>query len=404
MKDVHSGYRLAYSLSSDAIFFTNARGDIVDHNSSAAELFGSPVNFHKRKLWELLETSLEPSEVLVKRALNSDQEVRFVGMVYNEEGERRAVLVTLHRILDNVASDLRVGDFSSLNSHITRTTISNDDSAHIDDEESCALIALIQDMTDSYLAQQALQRAKQAQKLEAIGQLVSGIAHELNNPLSAVIAYSQLILSNETVTEDERQSIETILSEARRAARIVSNVLTFSRQHRSQRLLANVNRVVEDTLALRQYALTGLNIRVAVELQEDISYVWMDHFQIQQVLLNLINNAEQAFRGCEGPRELKVVTSQTEENVIISVTDTGPGVPPEILDEIFNPFFTTKEVGEGTGLGLAISDGIVRGHGGRISVVSSPRGATFSIELPLPELENTDVSADTISNTSTTNN
>lgn len=402
MTDVHSGYRLAYSLSSDAIFFTNARGDIVGHNSSAAELFGSPVNFHKRKLWELLETSLEPSELLVQRALTSNGEARFVAMVYNEEGERRAVLVTLHPIPDEDAPDSHAGDIYSHNS--SRASSNNGDSADVDDEDSCALIALIQDMTDSYLAQQALQRAKQAQKLEAIGQLVSGIAHELNNPLSAVIAYSQLVLSNETVTEDERQSIETILSEARRAAKIVSNVLTFSRQHRSQRLLANVNKVVEDTLALRQYALTGLNIRVDVELQDDISYVWMDHFQIQQVLLNLINNAEQAFRGCEGPRELRVVTSQTEESVLISVTDTGPGVPPEILDEIFNPFFTTKEIGEGTGLGLAISDGIVRGHGGRISVVSSPDGATFSIELPLPELEDADVSADTISNTSTTNN
>lgn len=369
------GYRVGVSITSDAIFFVNHLGEITYFNSSALDLVGEENGVIGRPLWAILETSVENSKVLVERALHSSgsniDDNRFVATVYRPDGERRAVLVTLDRAYP--VADHPKG-------------------------ECCALVAAVQDVTESFLARQALVRAKQAQKLEAIGQLVGGVAHELNNPLSAVIAYAQLMLSSSSLPEDDIQSLETILSEARRAAKIVSNVLTFSRQHRSQRTYASVNKVVEDTLALRRYALVGLNIVVLTSLDESIPSVWMDHFQIQQVLLNLINNAEQAMQDWSGERQLKVGTYKTDAHVYIYVSDTGPGIDPSIRKEIFNPFFTTKDVEKGTGLGLAISDGIVKSHGGRIAVDTSDSGATFSIELPLPNLEDMSNGADTEDN------
>lgn len=351
------GYKTGVFLASDAILFTDGNGGVTFANPATVELLGADRQIYGEQLWTLFETSVEPSRELVERVLYSRSPTvdhRFVATVHRPDGERRAVLVRLQKMSS--------------------------------DSQPAALAAAFQDVTDSFRARQAMARAEHAQKLEAIGQLVSGIAHELNNPLSAVIAYCQLILSNQSIPPEEIQSLETILSEGRRAAKIVSNVLTFARQHRSQRALADINRVVDDTLALRRYALSGANIGLTIEIQQSIPSVWMDHFQIQQVLLNLINNAEHALKNWTGPRKIKIMTASSDEYVTVIVADTGPGIQEEIVQEIFNPFFTTKDVGQGTGLGLAISDGIVRAHGGMITVESTPgEGAAFTVRLPLPD-------------------
>jgi two-component system NtrC family sensor kinase len=223
----------------------------------------------------------------------------------------------------------------------------------------------------------------QQEKLAAVGQLVSGVAHELNNPLASVTAFAQLLLATPLDAPHDRQAIEAINQEARRAAKIVSNLLTFARQHQPERTVADINRVIDDTLELRRYALRTANVEVETRFDEHLPLTWADPFQLQQVVLNLLTNAEHALSTWEGERALTVTTESVGGDLVVRVTDTGPGITPEHLPRVFNPFFTTKPVGEGTGLGLSISDGIVREHGGRIRAESrSGHGATFIIELP----------------------
>ncbi|MEO8333895.1 MAG: PAS domain S-box protein [bacterium] len=244
-------------------------------------------------------------------------------------------------------------------------------------------LGILRDVTDEQrLAEQLLQQ----EKLVAVGQLVSGVAHELNNPLAAVMAFAQLLLgAPEALADEPRQAVETIHREAKRAAKIVSSLLTFARQQPAERAAAQLNDIVSDTLELRRYSLRTANVDVTLDLDPTLPSTWADPFQLQQVVLNLVANAEQALADRPGERHL-VIRTMTEAGgtqIVLSVSDNGPGVPPGQLDRIFNPFYTTKPVGQGTGLGLSISDGIVREHGGRIRVDSPPgEGATFVVELP----------------------
>jgi len=252
------------------------------------------------------------------------------------------------------------------------------------------VVGLVRDLGRETVERRAAQeherlrrQLSQAQKLEAIGQLVSGVAHELNNPLAAVMAYAQIVLSGTDLQGDDLQAMETIVHETKRAAKIVSSLLTFARQHQPERTITDVNQIVTDTIALRRYALTDQRILLTLDLDDTLPLTWADNFQIQQVLLNLISNAEHALREWGGGRSLTIATELRGETIALSVSDTGPGISAADVEQIFNPFFTTKGVGEGTGLGLAISDGIVREHGGRIRVESTPgAGASFIVELP----------------------
>jgi PAS domain S-box-containing protein len=251
------------------------------------------------------------------------------------------------------------------------------------------VLGIMRDVTDDQrLAEQLLQQ----EKLAAVGQLVSGVAHELNNPLAGVLAYAQLLLASDATRDAEtRQAVETIHHEATRAARIVSSLLTFARRQTSERADADINAIVADTLALRRYALRAAGIELDVSLDPALPRTWADPFQLQQVILNLVTNAEQALAEWLGSRRIAVRTTHEDGDIVVAVSDTGPGVPDGESDRIFNPFFTTKPVGQGTGLGLSISDGIVRQHGGQIRVESAPgRGATFVLRIPVhvvPESE-----------------
>jgi PAS domain S-box-containing protein len=250
----------------------------------------------------------------------------------------------------------------------------------VEDKRIVGVLGIVRDVTEErLLGAQLLQR----EKLAAVGQLVSGVAHELNNPLAGIMAFAQLLESSPDVTLDQRDSVETIHKEAKRAAKIVSNLLLFARQRDPERTSTDLNRVMADTLELRRYVLRTQQVEIVTEFDADLPLVWGDPFQLQQVVLNLLTNAEHALRGAEGVKRITMRTHRVDDRVIASVSDTGPGIAPEALNHIFNPFFTTKEIGEGTGLGLSISDGIVRQHGGQIVVHSTPGdGATFSIELP----------------------
>lgn len=247
------------------------------------------------------------------------------------------------------------------------------------DEE---VLCLIRDVSDQKMLQEQL---IQSEKMSAIGQLVSGVAHELNNPLAGISAFAQLLLAEKRFPPDQRTAAETIYSEARRASRIVQNLLTFARQHKAEKGPAAINQVLDDTLELRGYELRVRGIDVRREYDEALPDTMADAHQLQQVFLNLITNAEQAMERAEGKHHrLTVRTRPIPDAIRIEIEDTGGGVPANLLERIFNPFFTTKPTGHGTGLGLSISLGIVREHEGRIWAENVAQGgARFIVELPV---------------------
>jgi len=259
------------------------------------------------------------------------------------------------------------------------------------DEE---VLCLIRDVTDQKMLQEQL---IQSEKMSAIGQLVSGVAHELNNPLAGISAFAQLLLTEKRFPPDQRTAAEMIYAEARRASRIVQNLLTFARQHKPERTSTSLNQVLDDALELRGYELRVRGIEVVRDYDEDLPETMADAHQLQQVFLNLITNAEQAMEKRQGNTQRLLVSTRRAGNVIrIEVEDSGPGIPPNLLERIFNPFFTTKPTGSGTGLGLSISLGIVREHEGKIWAENSPTGgAHFTIELPLVASQDSEQYADT---------
>ena len=235
------------------------------------------------------------------------------------------------------------------------------------------------------------QQLLQAEKMAALGQTISGVAHELNNPLATILSWAER-LSEKPLDDGARRGVDVILGEAERAARIVRNLLTFARKRQSTRALVDLNEVVRSTLTLRSYDQPILNISVVTSLAAGLPEVFADAHQIQQVLLNLLINAEQAMLSASGRGSLTIRTWHEADldAVVLEVTDDGPGVPAEVRNKIFDPFFTTKDVGQGTGLGLTVAYAIVQEHGGRIRVSAAPSaegrptsGAVFTVELPV---------------------
>ncbi len=227
----------------------------------------------------------------------------------------------------------------------------------------------------------------QAQKMDAIGQLVAGVAHELNNPLASIVGFSQLIRDDPELPANLRENAELLVGEADRTRRIVQNLLDFARRRPPERVSTRVGALVKNVVELSAYSLRAARIEVGIDVPAGLPAVPIDRPQLQQVLLNLTTNSIQAIRsaGSAGRILFRARALAGDPPVVrLSVIDDGPGIPAELRDRLFVPFFTTKQPGEGTGLGLSVSFGIVSSHGGRLSFEPGPdgRGAAFNVDLP----------------------
>lgn len=297
---------------------------------------------------------------------------------------RSAFLAQLRR--DGAVSDyllrLRRTDASSIWVEVTATLHGPDASG------SQRLDALVRDVSERRKIEDQgrdlSQQLGQAEKMAALGQTVSGVAHELNNPLATILTLAERLAAR-PVDADTRRGLETILGESERAAKIVRNLLTFARKRNTTRAQVDLNAVVRETLALRAYEQRLSNITTVDALARGLPQLFADPHQVKQILLNLVINAEQAMLGAHGRGTLVARTwyDTDDDSVMLELNDDGPGVPEEVRTKIFDPFFTTKAVGKGTGLGLAVAYALVEEHGGRISVESAPgAGASFFVSFP----------------------
>ena len=297
---------------------------------------------------------------------------------------REAFIAQLRR--DGAVSDyllrLRRADDSSIWVEVTATLHPGDG------PDGPRLDALVRDVSERRkledqgrdLSQQLLQ----AEKMAALGQTVSGVAHELNNPLATILTWAERLAAR-SVDADTKRGIEIIRSESERAAKIVRHLLTFARKRNTTRAVVDLNGIIRETLALRAYEQRVSNVTTLEALASGLPLVFADPHQVQQVLLNLIINAEQAMLTAHGRGTLVARTwyDDASEMVLLEINDDGPGVPEEAQTKIFDPFYTTKAVGTGTGLGLTVVYALVQEHGGQIRVTSTPgSGASFFVSFP----------------------
>jgi PAS domain S-box-containing protein len=251
-------------------------------------------------------------------------------------------------------------------------------------------IGIIRDITAYKRAEKEKQileeKAQINSRLAAVGEMAAGIAHEINNPLTGVLGFSQMLLENKNVPEDIKENLKLIADGSQRVAEIVKRLLTFARQSKPIKAMANLNELIENTLKLREYVLKTNNINVVTRFDPELPWSVVDPGQMQQVFLNLIVNAEQAMKKAHGKGTLTITTKKIDNNIRILFHDDGPGITAENMGHLFEPFFTTKEPGEGTGLGLSLSRSIVLEHDGKMNVESEfGRGAIFIIDLPIIE-------------------
>ena len=246
------------------------------------------------------------------------------------------------------------------------------------------VLILARDVTDQRRSESQYQ---QAEKLAALGQVVSGVAHEINNPAAIISGFAQTLLLDDLKPE-QRDMLQMMYDEATRIGRITASLLAFARAGGKQRALVDLNDIARRTFALRSYHLSTLNITVALDLDPGEPKIWADGSELQQLLLNLLINAEQALVTVDPPRTIAVRSRADERDARLEIADSGPGIPTELRTRIFDPFFTTKPEGVGTGLGLSICYGVARDHGGRIWVESEPGGgARFCVTLPRDQRE-----------------
>jgi PAS domain S-box-containing protein len=345
-------YRLLFDSAGDAIFLIDlASLEVADANVAAGELMGCESD-------KLVGRSfLELCPKLHNRTTSLLENKKLVENLFDAAGEFQLV----RRGGEEVLCDGSV--------------------ALMDDQKRSLLQVNAREITGRKKMEQQL---RQAEKLSALGQLVAGVAHELNNPLAVVMGYAQIMVRNPAFEEKSRKDLLKILHESERAAKIVRNLLTFARPREPHMAIVDVSRLVAETLDTLEIQVQGGNARLVRRLTPGLPPTKMDPGQIEQVLANLITNAIQAFDNQPGQRVIEVITEKHGDRLRITVGDNGPGIPMQLLDKIFDPFFTTKGPGRGTGLGLSICYSIMEEHKGKIWVESQVgKGARFIMELPV---------------------
>jgi len=243
-----------------------------------------------------------------------------------------------------------------------------------------SIVVVMTDVTDAADLQSKLMHTE---KMAALGQLVSGVAHEVNNPLAAIVGFTDLLLENPQIPPSAKEELRVVLQEAQRTRVIVQNLLSFARQMPAQREPVQINAILRQTLKLRAYDFSNHGVEIVESYEEDLPVVVGDPHQLQQVFLNILNNAYDAIQEARRPGKIEILTAQRANELKILIRDNGPGIlQPE---RIFDPFFTTKEVGKGTGLGLSICYGIVKAHRGEITARNNNDGigSTFTVRLPV---------------------
>ena len=241
------------------------------------------------------------------------------------------------------------------------------------------IVSVEQDITEERRLKEQLIHSE---RLSAVGQLVAGVAHEINNPLQAVMGFSELLINAEN-RADVRADLEQIRADASRAAKIVHSLLLFARRETLERSVADLNEVVRSTLALRSFDYRTRVIAVQQQYSVDLPLVVANREQVQQIIVNLLLNAEHAIKAAGRPGTIFIRTGRHDGAAFVDIADDGPGVPAGAAGRVFEPFFTTKPVGEGTGLGLSVSLGIAEAHGGSLALLPSDRGARFRLTLPV---------------------
>ena len=293
---------------------------------------------------------------------------------------RRHVLVdalerTLHgTTLDNLEIPLLRGDNTTGQFSISLSPM-RDEQGDIN-----SIVVVMTDITDAANLHAKLMHTE---KMAALGQLVSGVAHEVNNPLAAIVGFTDLLLENTEVPDSAKEELRVILQEAQRTRVIIQNLLSFARQMPAQREPVQVNSILQNTLKLRAYDFSNHGVNIVENYCVDLPVLIGDPHQLQQVFLNILNNAYDAVQETRRASKIEIQTAFRHGSIEITFRDNGPGVSHP--DRIFDPFFTTKEVGKGTGLGLSICYGIVRAHRGEISAKNNPDGVgcTFIVRLPV---------------------
>jgi len=236
------------------------------------------------------------------------------------------------------------------------------------------------DITDAALLQAKLAHAE---RMATIGRLVAGVAHEVNNPLAAILGFTDLLIENPEMPASARESLDIILQETQRTKNIVQDLLSFARQRPAQREAVRLGTILRQTIKLRSYDFTSHGVEVVEEFEEDLPATIGDSQQLQQVFLNIVNNAYDAIQEAGRRGKITLRSKRTRDSIEVAISDNGTGIADTA--RIFDPFFTTKPTGKGTGLGLSICYGIVRAHGGEIQCWNNEGedGSTFLVRLPV---------------------
>lgn len=352
-------FRNFFENSKDIIYFCDQYGTISNINSSGIELLGfeaplETVNFH-----DLFNDDIELGKYLTALRDNgfvSDLEIECQG----RDGQTRHILLTANALYDQ---DNNIVGFEGIGKDMTR----------------------LKTITAQLINHE---------KMASVGQMAAGVAHEINTPLGIILGYTQLMMDDFEPETEAHSSLEVVERQTKVCRRIVADLLKFSRQAESAKAEIDVNTIIQEVLAVTEHTLNINQVTIIRNFHPELPTVYGDAEKLQQVFINLLNNAQ--FAMPEGGT-LTIRTDRAENDVVISVMDTGCGISEEYKNKIFDPFFTTKEVGKGTGLGLSVTYGIIQEHGGTISVESppqggdlqtEPQGTVFHIHLPINKSSN----------------